>query len=63
MIKVTTYVIPAVNGKPAIDLPNLVETDKTGKKKIPLVKKWVVYNNFIVIETKKEIEDLKDYKI
>jgi len=59
----TTYVIPAVNGKPTIDLPSLVETDKTGKKKIPLVKKWVVYNNFIVIETKKEIEDLKDYKI
>lgn len=57
------YRIPAVNGKPTIEMPKLVEKDKTGKKTVSLVKKWVIATNFIEIETTKEIEELKDYKI
>ena len=57
------YRIPAVNGKPTIEMPKLVEKDKSGKKTINLVKKWVITTNFVEIETTKEIEGLEDYKI
>ena len=59
------YRIPAVGGKPTIELPDFTMKDKKGNIKGTHVKRWVVRadGSMIEIVTDVEYKELKDYKV
>lgn len=60
-----TYIIPAINGKSKIELPDFTIKDKKGKIKGTHIVSWKVkaYGDLIEIVTDREYKELKDYKV